>query len=103
MRYFIVFLFSLFTISSFSQNDTIVTKLSGTVYHSETRLPMSNVHVINTTRVKGTTTDGYGAFEINAKVNDTLLVSYLGFETIKVKVSNDWVKNKSSKVKRTYF
>ncbi|MEQ3661365.1 MAG: hypothetical protein ACJAYP_001276 [Flavobacterium sp.] len=98
MRYFIVFLFSLFTISVFSQKDTIVSKLSGTVYHSETRLPMSNVHVINTTRVKGTTTNGDGAFELNAKVNDTLLVSYLGFETIKVKVSNDWIKNKTSKI-----
>lgn len=86
MRYFIVFLFSIFTISSFSQKDTIVSKLSGSVYNSETRLPMSNVHVINTTKIKGTTTDGNGLFEITAKVNDTLLISYLGFETIKVKV-----------------
>ena len=86
MRYFIVFLFSLFTVVGYSQNDTIVNKLSGTVYHSETRLPMSSVHVINTTRVKGTTTDGNGAFEIAAKANHPLLVSYLGFDTIKVKV-----------------
>lgn len=98
MRYFIVFLFSIFTTVSFSQKDTIVSKLSGSVYNSETRLPMSNVHVINTTKIKGTTTDGNGLFEITAKVNDTLLISYLGFETIKVKVSNDWVKNKSSKI-----
>lgn len=98
MRYFIVFLFSIFTTVSFSQKDTIVSKLSGSVYNSETRLPMSNVHVINTTKIKGTTTDGNGLFEITAKANDTLLISYLGFETIKVKVSNDWVKNKSSKI-----
>lgn len=98
MRYFIVFFIALFSVTLNAQNDTLITKLQGTVYHSGTRLPMHNVHVINTTKIKGTTTDGNGAFEINAKVNDTLLFSYLGFETIKIKVSNDWVKNKTSKI-----
>lgn len=82
----------------FSQNDTLVSRIEGTVVNVETRLPINNVHVINTTRIKGTVTDGNGFFELNAKVNDTLLFSYLGFETIKVRVTNDWIKNKSAKV-----
>jgi hypothetical protein len=98
MRYFIVFFICLLSVQLQGQNDTIVVKLQGVVYHSETRLPVENVHVINTTKVKGTITDGNGGFIINAKVNDTLLFSYLGFETIKIKVSNDWVKNKTSKI-----
>lgn len=98
MRYFIVFFITLFSVQLNAQNDSLVTKLQGTVYHAETRLPMNNVHIINTTRVIGTVSDGNGYFEINAKVNDTLLFSYLGFETIKLKVSNDWVKNKTSKI-----
>lgn len=98
MRYFIVFLFLAFSSASFSQNDTIVNLIEGTVVNSETKLPMNNVHVINATRVKGTVTDGNGHFELYAKANDTLLFSYLGFESIKVRVTNDWIKNKTAKV-----
>lgn len=98
MRYFIVFLLAIVSQFAFAQNDTIVSSLQGTVINSQTRLPMNNVHVINTTIVKGTVTDGNGYFELPAKVNDTLLFSYLGFETIKVRVTHDWIKNKSSKV-----
>lgn len=98
MRYFIVFAFLMVSSFVFSQNDTLVSRIEGTVVNVETRLPINNVHVINTTRIKGTVTDGNGFFELNAKVNDTLLFSYLGFETIKVRVTNDWIKNKTAKV-----
>ena len=101
MRYFTVFLFLFFTNFTFSQNDTIISLIEGTVVHSQTKLPMNNVHVINTTKMKGTITNGNGFFQVTAKANDTLLFSYLGFETIKVKVTNDWIKNKSSKVSLT--
>lgn len=98
MRYFIVFAFLMVSSFVFSQNDTLISRIEGTVVNVETRLPINNVHVINTTRIKGTVTDGNGFFELNAKVNDTLLFSYLGFETIKVRVTNDWIKNKTAKV-----
>lgn len=98
MRFFIVFSFLFLSFLGFAQNDTIVSRIEGIVINAETRLPISNVHVINTTLVKGTVTDGNGFFELNAKVNDTILFSYLGFETIKVRVTNDWKKNISAKV-----
>ena len=101
MRYFTVFLFIFCSSFSFGQNDSLATIIQGTVLHSQTRLPMNNVHVINTTKVKGTITDGNGFFQLTAKANDTLLFSYLGFETIKVKVTNDWIKNKTSKITLT--
>ena len=101
MRYFTVFLLILLTQTAIGQTDTLTTSIQGTVVHSQTKLPMNNVHVINTTKVSGTITDGNGFFEIVAKANDTLLFSYLGFETIKVKVTNDWVKNKTSKISLT--
>lgn len=101
MRYFIVFLLVLVSNVSFGQNDTITSVIHGTVVNNQTRLPMNNVHVINTTRVKGTITDGNGSFELNARANDTLLFSYLGFETIKIKVTHDWIKNKTAKVALT--
>jgi len=98
MRYFVVFLFVLISYSSFSQNDSLVKNLKGTVIHNETKLPMSNVHIINTTRVKGSISNPSGTFEIEAKVNDTLLFSYLGYETVKVKVTNDWIRNNPTKI-----
>jgi hypothetical protein len=87
MRYFVVFLFVLISSNSFSQGDSLVKILKGTVIHNETKLPMSNVHIINTTRVKGSISNPSGTFEIEAKLNDTLLFSYLGNETVKVKVT----------------
>ena len=98
MRYFVVFLFILLFNCSWAQNDSIVKILKGTVIHNETRLPMGGVHVINATRVIGIVTTPSGLFEIAAKVNDTLLFSYLGFETVKVKVTNDWIKENPTKI-----
>jgi len=88
MRYFVVFLFVLVANISWAQKDTIV-NIKGTVVNNETKLPIGNVNVINATRVTGTATSGSGTFEIATKLNDTLLFSYIGFETVKVKVTND--------------
>lgn len=96
-KYFTIIAFFAFYLT-YSQNDTIPILIEGIVIHNETKLPINNVHVINTTRVKGTITDRNGKFELYAKVNDTLLFSYLGFETLKAKVTNDWIKNKTSKL-----
>ena len=53
---------------------------------------MESVNIVNLNQVIGTTTNTEGQFEIRAKANDTLHLSYLGYKSIKVKVSNDWVK-----------
>lgn len=97
MRYFVVFLFVLAANVSWAQKDTIV-NIKGTVVNNETKLPIGNVNVINATRVTGTATSGSGTFEIATKLNDTLLFSYIGFETVKVKVTNDWIKNNPTKI-----
>ena len=98
MKYFVVFLFTFISSFCFSQNDSIVRNIKGTVIHNGTKLPMGNVHVINTSRVKGTVTSPSGTFEIGAKVNDTILFTYLGYETVKVKVTNDWIKENPTKI-----
>lgn len=105
MRYFVVFLCLFVTSLAFSQTekDTIVVakKVKGMVVNNETLLPMSNVHVINTTKVLGTTTNGSGQFEIEGVVNDTIIFTYLGFETVKTVITNDWVKTNNTKIKLT--
>ncbi|HBK83474.1 MAG TPA: hypothetical protein DDZ41_07735 [Flavobacterium sp.] len=105
MRYFVVFLFSILSLPSFSQTekDSIIPlkKVKGLVINNETLFPMSNVHVINTTRVSGTITNGTGHFEIDGVVNDTIIFTYLGFETVKTIITNDWIKNNNIKIKLT--
>ncbi|WP_075340927.1 carboxypeptidase-like regulatory domain-containing protein [Tenacibaculum agarivorans] len=73
---------------SFSQNK----KLKGQIVHSDTKKPLSAAHVLNLNSVVGTITNEKGLFELTAKSNDTVLVSYLGFESIKLKVTNDLLK-----------
>ena len=53
--------------------------------------PMENVNIVNLNQVFGTATNQEGVFEIQAKVNDTLHLSFLGYKSIKVRVTNDWV------------
>jgi hypothetical protein len=105
MRYFVVFLFlflSSFTVAQTEKDSIfIVKKIKGIVVNNETLLPMNNVHVINTTKVKGTVSNGSGQFEIEGIVNDTIIFTYLGFETVKTVITNDWVKNNTTKIKLT--
>jgi len=101
MKYFVVFLLALFSLSSFAQEGGY-TKISGVVVNEANLLPKSEVNIINLSTVKGTATNGRGEFEIDAKVNDTLHISYIGFQSIKVRVSADWIKNKTGfKIKLT--
>ena len=77
------------SINLFSQESNVV---SGTILDSGTNLPLENVNIVNLNQVIGTTTNKEGKFEINAIVNDTLHFSFLGFKSIKIKVTNDWIK-----------
>ena len=42
-----------------------------------------------------------GKFEIEATANDTLHLSYLGYKSIKVRVTNDWIKYGETKIEMT--
>ena len=77
------------SINLFPQESNVI---SGTILDSGTNLPLENVNIVNLNQVIGTTTNKEGKFEINAIVNDTLHFSFLGFKSIKVKVTNDWIK-----------
>ena len=76
-------------------------KVIGVIENDADSKPISNVHVINLNSVIGTISNNDGVFEINASVNDTLFFSYLGFKSIKVRVTNDLIKFKNSIIKLT--
>jgi len=102
MRYFVAFLFLLFSITAFSQETTsLQKKVSGTIVNGTTSIPLSNVNIININKVRGTVSNVRGAFEIDADVNDTLHITMIGFQSLRVRVTNDWVKNGNAKIELT--
>ncbi len=94
---FISIFFSLLTGNIIAQNQI----LTGFVENAADNSPLSSVHVINLSQVIGVITDKAGKFEISAQLNDTLFLSYLGFKSIKVRVTNDFLKFKNSKIQLT--
>lgn len=75
--------------------------ISGTVMNASNDEPLENVHIVNLNQVKGAVSNAEGHFELQANVNDTLYFSYLGFKSIRVRVTNDWLKYGNVKVKMT--
>ncbi|KJD33364.1 membrane protein [Tamlana nanhaiensis] len=76
-------------------------KVIGVVINSADGTPLESVNIVNLNQVKGTITNKKGEFAISAKANDTLHFSYLGFKSIKVRVTNDWLKFGSSEIALT--
>ncbi|HSP40801.1 MAG TPA: carboxypeptidase-like regulatory domain-containing protein [Gillisia sp.] len=98
MRIYSTLIFIFLLVFNIQAQDT---KVSGTVLNAANDLPLENVNLVNLNQVIGTTTNENGYFEISAAVNDTLYFSYLGFKTIQVRVTNDWMKYGEVKVKMT--
>ncbi len=68
----------------------------GVVENASDQKPISAVHVINLNKVSMSITNEKGVFIIPAEVNDTLFFSYLGYKSIKVRVTNDLIKYPNS-------
>ncbi len=66
--------------------------VKGKILRAGSIYPLENVNIVNLSQVVGSSTNSKGEIEIKAKVNDTLHLSYLGYKSIKVRVTNDWIK-----------
>jgi hypothetical protein len=100
MRYFVVFLlFISFQLTA--QTTERSQKVSGTVLDDTKSKPLQNVNIINLNSVRGTITNDLGVFEMNVAVNDTLFISLIGFQSIRVRVTNDWIKSKATQIRLT--
>ncbi|MBU2938851.1 carboxypeptidase-like regulatory domain-containing protein [Lacinutrix sp. C3R15] len=86
---------------TFSQAQELPNKVKGVVINAADDTTLEGVNIVNLTQVIGTTTNEKGVFELAAKPNDTLHFSYLGFKSIKVRVTNDWLKYGSSNIALT--
>jgi len=109
-KVFCLFAFFLFFLAGYSQEfpemktDTIasdslaaednmqVRYLKGRIVSINDGKPLLSAHVVNMNSVDGTITDFDGKFEVPAQVNDTIFISYIGYQSIKLKVTNDLLK-----------
>lgn len=99
MKHFLTLLFLIIcSFSSFSQNDS---EVEGVIVNASNDVPLESVNIVNLNQVIGTTTNAKGEFNLKAKVNDTLHLSHLGFKSIKVRVTNDWLKYGNSTITLT--
>ena len=73
----------------------------GVVKNAADDKPIPTVHVLNLNKVLMSITDKNGVFAIDAEVDDTLFLSYLGFKTIKIRVTNDLIKFPKTEFKLT--
>ncbi|CAM1367164.1 TonB-dependent receptor [Tenacibaculum litopenaei] len=67
-------------------------QLKGQIVDSKSKQPLSAAHILNLNTVVGTITNEKGLFNLTAQANDTVLVSFLGYSSIKLKVTNDLLK-----------
>lgn len=77
------------------------TYFKGNVFNRQTSLPMENVNVVNLNKIKGAITNIRGDFSIKASVNDTIHLSFLGFKSIKVKITSDMIKYPGTRIGMT--
>ena len=66
--------------------------LKGRIISITDKKPLQSAHVVNLNSVNGTITNTNGQFEIPAVVNDTIFISYIGYQSIKLKITNDLLK-----------
>lgn len=101
MKYFLLSAFFLLALTTSAQVTPPAQKVSGTIVNDNSLLPIPNANIINVNKVKGVTTNTSGFFEMEVSVSDTLHISILGYRSLRVRVTNDWIKNGTAKILMT--
>ncbi|PCH77351.1 MAG: TonB-dependent receptor [Flavobacteriaceae bacterium] len=63
--------------------------LKGQIINIKSKSGLSGAHLFNLNTVNGAVANKQGYFDFPAQVNDTIYISYLGFQSIKLKITND--------------
>jgi hypothetical protein len=104
MRQYLLLIIFIFSISLYAQDTNSnqePTRVQATIISSTSKEPLVDANIVNLNQVIGTTTNDDGIFDIRAKVNDTLHLSYIGYKSIKVRVTNDWIKFGNTEIELT--
>lgn len=102
LKNYIYIAFILISIKAFSQEQKVTDTLKesieesiilkGQVISNFNKSPLKGAHLFNLNSVIGAVTEDDGTFGITTKANDTLYISYLGYQSIKLKITNDLLK-----------
>lgn len=98
-KIFLLLTLVLVSVASQAQNENHI--IQGTVMNDANDVLLENVNIVNLNQVVGAISNDRGEFSIRAAVNDTLYFSYLGFKSLRVRVTNDWLKFGEIKIKMT--
>jgi len=79
----------LFSTLQAQDNATEKTYFRGTIIDSSTGQPMIGANIVNLTELKGDSTDDNGMFSLPAKVNDSIIVTFLGYKTANIMINKE--------------
>jgi hypothetical protein len=83
---FSFFILLLYTSLSFSQEYSSEF-FSGTLYSNKTQQRLPGANIINLKSLKGVSSNDMGLFSIQAKPGDTILISFLGYQSLQIPVT----------------
>lgn len=90
MKYtLITFLICLLSVSFGFSQDHIKFTLKGKISNAQDSTAIAGVTLLNLSNIDGTISSKEGFFEIDLQESDTLLISHIGFESIKLKITRD--------------
>lgn len=96
------FLAALLALTAWQQKESSPPQeIQAKVVSASNSLPLESVHVINLNTIVGAISDREGIFTIPAQVGDTLYITYLGFKSEKIRVSNDFIRLENSSIALT--
>lgn len=98
MKYFAALLIFFCSLTVHAQDNPNATAISATIVNELDNRPLASANVININTVKGAITNEQGKFTLAATVNDTLHITMLGFKSLRLRVTNDWIKNKETTI-----
>lgn len=88
----LILLFLLAFSLGYSQSTTKTVLLKGQIVSATNQKALEGASILNLNSVEGTVSDYRGYFEVPTQVNDTIYISYLGHQSIKLKMTNDLLK-----------
>ncbi len=65
---------------------------TGTLYSNKSQQPLPGANIINLKSLKGVSSNDLGLFAIQAKVGDTILISFLGYQNLLMPVTKENLK-----------
>lgn len=88
--YTLIFIFLFSYQYSFSQDQTLIQfTLKGKISSVKDSTAIEGTTLLDLNTIDGTVSDKDGFFEINTQESDTLLISHIGYEPIKLKMTRD--------------